>query len=105
MIFAAVSISGWTHDDFWNKAPFTEEVFLRGFIFAGLASSGSVPRAMVASALIWSLFHLSLGVLIPIFITGILLAWLYCKTGSLWPSILAHGGQNAVAVIATIYGN
>ena len=35
---------------FWT--PLTEEVFFRGFVFAGLASSGNVPRAMVACALI-----------------------------------------------------
>jgi membrane protease YdiL (CAAX protease family) len=45
-----------------------------------------------------------LGVLIPIFITGFLLAWLYRQTDSLWTSILAHAGQNAAALLATIYG-
>jgi uncharacterized protein len=84
--------------------PLTEEIFFRGFIFAGLIPRWSVPRAMIISALIFSVFHLSLGVLIPIFITGFLLAWLYRQTGSLWTSILAHAGQNAAALLATIYG-
>ena len=72
--------------------PLTEEIFFRGFIFAGLA-----PR------LIFSLFHLSLGVLVPVFITGFMLAWLYRQTGSIWPSILAHAGQNTLAVLVTLY--
>ena len=42
--------------------------------------------------------------MVPIFITGFLLAWLYRQTGSIWPSIMDHGGQNALAVLATIYG-
>jgi uncharacterized protein len=84
--------------------PLTEEIFFRGFIFAGLIPRWSVPGAMIISALIFSVFHVSLGVLIPIFITGFLLAWLYRQTGSLWTSILAHAGQNAAALLATIYG-
>ena len=81
----------------------TEEIFFRGFIFAGLAPKLGVWRAMLVSALVFSLFHLSLGLLVPVFITGFLLAWLYRQTGSIWPSILAHAGQNTLAVLATIY--
>jgi uncharacterized protein len=84
--------------------PLTEEIFFRGFIFPGLISRWSVLGAMIISAIIFSAFHLSLGVLIPIFITGFLLAWLYRQTGSLWASIIAHAGQNAAALLATIYG-
>ena len=84
--------------------PLTEEIFFRGFIFAGLAPRLGVWRAMLVSALIFSLFHLDPAVMVPIFITGFLLAWLYRQTGSIWPSIMAHGGQNALAVLATIYG-
>ena len=43
------------------------------------------------------------GVLVPIFITGFLLAWLYHRTGSLWPNIVAHAGQNALALVVTIF--
>jgi membrane protease YdiL (CAAX protease family) len=37
-------------------------------------------------------------VMVPIFITGFLLAWLYWRTGSLWAAIGAHAGQNALAL-------
>ena len=84
--------------------PLTEEIFFRGFIFAGLAPRMGLWRAMMVSSLVFSVFHFSLGVLVPVFITGFLLAWLYRQTGSIWPSIVAHGGQNALAVVLTIYG-
>ena len=84
--------------------PITEEIFFRGFVFAGLAPRLGIPRAMAVSALVFSGFHFSLGVLAPIFITGMLLAWLYHRTGSLWPGIAAHAGQNALAVSAVIIG-
>ena len=78
--------------------PLSEEIFFRGFIFGGLLPRLGPWRAIVASALIFSAFHLSLGVLVPIFITGFLLAWLYWRTGSLWAAIGAHAGQNALAL-------
>ena len=78
--------------------PVVEEVFFRGFVFSGLISRLGVGRAMVVSAVVFSFFHLAVGVFIPIFVTGLLLAWLYHRTGSLWPSIVAHAGQNALAL-------
>ncbi len=86
--------------------PLTEELFFRGFVFAGLVHRRGVAGALVFSAMIFSAFHLLAGpgVLVPIFITGFLLAWLYHRTGSLWPSIAAHAGQNSAALLATIYG-
>ena len=84
--------------------PLTEEIFFRGFIFAGLSSRWGVTGAMLISAAIFSVFHISPGVLVPIFITGLLLAWLYRQTGSLWACIAAHAGQNTAALVVTIYG-
>ena len=81
--------------------PFTEELFFRGFVFRGLIPKVGPYGAMVISATIFSGFHLSLGALIPIFVTGFLLAWLYWRTGSLWASVGAHAGQNALALVAT----
>ena len=84
--------------------PVTEEIFFRGFVFAGLTPRLGVPRAIIVSGLVFSAFHLSIGVLLPIFVTGMLLAWVYHRTGSLWPGIAAHAGQNALAVSAVIIG-
>jgi membrane protease YdiL (CAAX protease family) len=78
--------------------PLSEEIFFRGFIFRGLLPKMNPWMAITVSALVFSVFHLSIGVMIPIFITGFLLAWLYWRTGSLWAAIGAHAGQNALAV-------
>ena len=78
--------------------PMSEELFFRGFIFRGLLPKLGPWGAIAASAAVFSAFHLSLGVLIPIFITGSLFAWLYWRTGSLWAAIGAHAGQNALAL-------
>ena len=78
--------------------PMSEELFFRGFIFRGLLPRLGPWGAIVGSALVFSAFHLSLGVVVPIFITGFLFAWLYWRTGSLWAAIGAHAGQNALAL-------
>ena len=78
--------------------PMGEELFFRGFIFRGLLTPLGPWGAIAASALVFSVFHLSAGIgaLIPIFITGCLFAWLYWRTGSLWATIGAHAGLNAL---------
>ena len=98
VVLTFMALAAWT--------PLTEELFFRGFVFPGLVHRRGVAKALVFSALIFSGFHLLAGpgVLVPVFITGLLLAWLYYRTGSLWPSIAAHAGQNCAALLATIYG-
>ena len=84
--------------------PITEEIFFRGFIFGGMIPRLGAWWSMAASAAIFTAFHLNLGVMVPIFITGLILAWLYHRTGSLWPGIAAHAGQNSLALLGAIYG-
>lgn len=90
------ALSGWT--------PFTEEIFFRGFIMAGLVARWGIVGAAIGSSLIFAAFHLHPGVLVPIFGTGLLLAALFHLTGSLWPPIIAHAAQNTIALAAIIYG-
>lgn len=94
LTFAALAV--WT--------PLTEEIFFRGFLFAGLANRLGTVRGVVLSAAVFSLFHVWPGVLLPIFVTGILLALLYQRTRSIWPCIAAHAGQNAVALSYAAWG-
>ena len=84
--------------------PFTEELFFRGFVFTGLVPRLGIGWAIMVSAVVFSLFHVDPRVMLPIFVTGALLAWLYHRTGSLWPSIAVHAGQNALAIAATLLG-
>jgi membrane protease YdiL (CAAX protease family) len=81
-------------------APLAEEVFFRGFFFGGLQARWGFARAAGVSALVFSLGHLQLGVIVPIFILGIFLAWLYARTGSVWPCIITHMAYNGLGVLA-----
>jgi len=82
--------------------PLAEEVFFRGFIFSGLTGRYGFARAAVASSLLFALAHGALEVIAPIFVTGMLLAWLYHRTGSLWGCVGAHALQNALVFSITV---
>jgi len=82
-------------------APLSEELFFRGFAFAGLRSGLSFIPAAVISGGVWGLFHLSSGtnlvVVLQLGLFGVVLAWLYERTGSLWPPIALHAFNNVIA--------
>ena len=80
--------------------PLSEEILFRGFALRGLLPSIGPGPAVVATALLFSVLHLEPQVMIPIFITGLALGLLYVKTGSVWPCIAAHAGQNTLALLA-----
>lgn len=81
-------------------APLSEEIFFRGFMFAGLRRSMTIIPAALISAAVWGSLHLgagNVGVVVQLSIFGLILAWLYERSGSLWPPVLAHGINNAIA--------
>ncbi|MGH2954902.1 MAG: lysostaphin resistance A-like protein, partial [Solirubrobacterales bacterium] len=82
-------------------APVSEEIFFRGFLFGGLRRGTPLAVAAVLSAGIWGLFHYtgpgSWGVVLQLTVFGLALAWLYERTGSLWPPIALHVLNNALA--------
>ena len=80
--------------------PLAEEVFFRGFLLTAMVRPLGVPRAMAISSTVFAVGHLSLGVVVPFFVTGWLLSWLYLKTRSIWPSFTVHAAQNSIAIFA-----
>ena len=78
--------------------PVCEELFFRGFVLPGLVKRFGVPAAVVVSSGLFAAFHVDLGMLVPTFLLGAALAWIYLRTGSIWPGIMAHGIQNALAL-------
>lgn len=81
-------------------APIAEEVFFRGYLYAGLRRSLGHWQGLVSSSLIFALIHLTPSVIIPIFLMGVIFAWLYDRTDSLWPCIVLHGLMNTLSLIA-----
>lgn len=80
--------------------PICEETFFRGFALPAFARRYGVWGGILLSAALFSIFHFSIGLVVPVFIFGIVLGWLYVRTGSIYPSITAHAVQNVVALLA-----
>lgn len=83
-------------------APIAEEMFFRGFVFAGLRNAMPIWPAAVIAALVWGSLHLTggnIGVAVQLAIFGVVLAWLYERSGTLWAPIIAHGINNTIAFI------
>lgn len=80
--------------------PLAEETFFRGVLFAWLRDrAGFVPGAIV-SAVVFALMHGMAAIFVPIVILGLVLAFLYEHTGSLWPAIIVHQTNNALTLIS-----
>jgi membrane protease YdiL (CAAX protease family) len=83
-------------------APLAEETFFRGFLFPGLRNRLGTLRAALASSLLFAVLHFNIGSIIPFTAIGMLLAWAYVVSGSLWMAIGAHFAFNAISFIITI---
>jgi membrane protease YdiL (CAAX protease family) len=83
-------------------APLAEETFFRGFLFPGLRNRLGTMRAALASSFFFAVLHFNVGSIVPFTIIGMLLAWAYVVSGSLWMAIGAHFAFNAISFILTI---
>lgn len=93
-------------------APFVEEVLFRGLVFGNLKAK-SRAMAYAVSCLLFALLHvwqfavvkqdityflLMLQYLVP----GLVLAWAYDHSGTLWASIALHAAANALSTWAML---
>lgn len=81
-------------------APIFEELVFRGLLYGTLRARLGWPLAAVGSALVFALAH-GYGVagLLSVFLSGLLWAWVYERTGSLLAPILAHVVNNAAVAV------
>lgn len=73
--------------------PIGEEIFFRGFLFDKMTKIGGSNLAIISTAFLFGIAHLSPGNIYPAFMTmvvGILLGILIVKTKNLYSAIIAH---------------
>lgn len=115
-VLAAISLAPFVN----SVAAFFEEWGWRGWLLPRLTRLGVLP-ALIISGAIWGLWHFPLTLLgynypqlggwaAPVFAVacvffGILSGWLRLRTGSIWPSVLAHGTLNATAGLPLLLGS
>lgn len=86
-------------------APIVEEVFFRGFLFQGLRERYGWTTAMWLSAVIFAVAHLDLVVLIPTFILGCLLAYIFHRSNSIWPGVILHFLVNTFGLLGAYFAS
>ena len=80
-------------------APLVEEVFFRGFLFAGFREKYGWKIAAGISSAFFALVHLQPLTALPIFLLGYLFAYVYQRSNSLWLPILLHFSVNGFAFL------
>ena len=95
-----------TGGPFWSSflltaifAPVFEEWLCRGMILRGLLTKMKPGWAIVISALFFALIHLNPWQALNAFIIGLVMGYIYFKTGSLWLTMLVHFVNNGFAVV------
>jgi len=76
--------------------PIVEECFFRGFFYPAVKKKWGLKWGMVVSAGLFAAIHGSSFALIPIFLLGLLLTYVYEKRRSLVPSIVIHITHNSI---------
>lgn len=77
--------------------PITEELFFRGVVLRGFLKRYTITKAILLSALLFTVSH-NIFQFISAFLIGILLAWWFVKTRSLVPCIFGHVFNNALVL-------
>lgn len=86
-------------------APLFEEWICRGYLFGALRTRYGLWRSILLSALFFAILHVQPAAALNAFVMGVILAWLYACTGSLWSPVLLHAAHNAVAYLLLATGH
>lgn len=79
-------------------APIVEELVFRGYVYGGLRRLMTVRQAIVVGAALFAAVHLSAEAFLMIGLIGALLCYLYERTRSLLPGMIAHGVHNGLVL-------
>ncbi|MBI4335033.1 MAG: CPBP family intramembrane metalloprotease [Candidatus Omnitrophica bacterium] len=82
--------------------PITEELFFRGFMYRAVRTKWGFKTAVLLSSALFALLHASPAGFFPIFILGMLLAYLFERTGTLVAPCAVHILHNT-AMIAMVF--
>lgn len=85
-------------------APLGEELFFRGLVFPAVRARWGLVAAIAVSGALFALVHFEVSVVLPFWGIGMLFAWSYHRSGSLWTPVIAHAIFNGVSFAATIAG-
>ncbi len=79
--------------------PLAEEIFFRGVLYTWLRNRWGPAIGVIASSLIFGLFHMNLYWIAFAAVLGVVLALLYELSNSIWPAVGLHAVYNSIGVI------
>ena len=101
-----------TGGPFWSSfllaaifAPIFEEWLCRGMILRGLLTRMKPAWAIVVSALFFAVIHMNPWQALNAFIIGIIMGYVYYKTGSLILTMIIHFVNNGTAVVLSQFSS
>jgi uncharacterized protein len=84
-------------------APMVEEFAFRVFLFNAIRRYTSTTVGAILSGLLFGFVHgTDVTVAVPLSCGGIVLAWIYMRSGCYWSNVITHACFNAVSVIAVL---
>ena len=81
-------------------APLVEELVFRGLLYGWLAGRWGAGMAVIGSSIAFAAAHVEPAHVILVLPLGLMFGWLRWRSGSLWPSLVAHMANNGLAVLA-----
>ncbi len=79
--------------------PFAEELYFRGVLYPWLRSHLRPWVAIVINAALFGVLHGEISLAVATFAMGMILAWFYERTASIWPSVLIHVINNSSKLV------
>ncbi len=87
-------------------APIVEELLFRGFLLPPMARRvGSGATSLIAGGLFGMVHMTDPFAVVPLVVLGVALSWLRLRCGSIWPGMLVHVGNNAVAMAVGLWAS
>ena len=99
--FSTIMATPWGYLVIGLLAPLSEEIVMRGAILKELLKSEKlgVWPAITISALMFALIHMNPAQMPHAFLIGLLLGWMYYRTGSILPGVAYHWANNSAAFV------
>ncbi|MFI3281077.1 MAG: type II CAAX endopeptidase family protein [Rikenellaceae bacterium] len=85
-------------------APLLEEILCRGVIFESIRAKRGVVVAWLLSSLFFGLMHIDPAMVVNAFFMGLVLCYIYIRSGSLIAPMILHALNNAIAYLLIILG-
>ena len=97
-VFVGLMANPWGYVVVGLAAPFVEELVMRGAVLRSLLKwNENHWLGITISAVLFSLLHANPAQMPHAFLAGLLLGWLYYRTGSILPGVMVHWVNNSVA--------